>query len=49
LTEFIRDFKTTKMHSLAEIINFNIEHPELCLPPSMQPNIKLILHAANLT
>jgi hypothetical protein len=22
------------MHSLAEIINFNIEHPELCLPPS---------------
>ncbi|KAH3904255.1 hypothetical protein HBI56_176640 [Parastagonospora nodorum] len=34
LTEFIRDFKTTKMHSLAEIINFNLEHPELCLPPS---------------
>lgn len=33
LTEFIRDFKTTKMHSLAEIINFNLEHPELCLPP----------------
>jgi hypothetical protein len=23
------------MHSLAEIINFNLEHPELCLPPSM--------------
>ncbi|KAF1917341.1 amidase signature domain-containing protein [Ampelomyces quisqualis] len=34
LTEFIRDFKTTKMHSLAEIINFNLEHPELCLPPT---------------
>jgi hypothetical protein len=25
------------MHSLAEIINFNLEHPELCLPPSMMP------------
>lgn len=34
LQEFIRDYKTTKMHSLAEIINFNLEHPELCLPPS---------------
>ncbi|KAH7558848.1 amidase signature domain-containing protein [Bipolaris maydis] len=34
LSEFIRDFKVTKMHSLAEIINFNLEHPELCLPPT---------------
>lgn len=25
------------MHSLAEIINFNLEHPELALPPS-SPN-----------
>jgi len=27
------------MHSLAEIINFNLDHPELCLPPStsLQP------------
>ncbi|KAF2002411.1 amidase signature enzyme [Amniculicola lignicola CBS 123094] len=33
LTEFIRQFKITKVHSLAEIINFNLEHPELCLPP----------------
>ncbi|KAL6150262.1 hypothetical protein ACJQWK_00144 [Exserohilum turcicum] len=34
LLEFIRDFKVTKIHSLAEIINFNLEHPELCLPPT---------------
>ncbi|KAF2742870.1 amidase signature enzyme [Sporormia fimetaria CBS 119925] len=34
LAEFIREFKITKVHSLAEIINFNLEHPELCLPPS---------------
>ncbi|KAF2277986.1 amidase signature enzyme [Westerdykella ornata] len=34
LAEFIRQFKVTKVHSLAEIINFNLEHPELCLPPS---------------
>ncbi|KAF2638485.1 amidase signature enzyme [Massarina eburnea CBS 473.64] len=34
LTEFIRQFKTTKVHSLAEIINFNLEHPELTLPPT---------------
>ena len=33
LTEFIREFRETKVHSLAEIINFNLEHPELCLPP----------------
>lgn len=35
LNEFIRGFKESKVHSLAEIINFNIEHPELCLPPCM--------------
>lgn len=34
LSEFVRDFKAPKIHSLAEIINFNLEHPELCLPPS---------------
>ncbi|KAF2734772.1 amidase signature enzyme [Polyplosphaeria fusca] len=34
LGDFIRQFKTTKVHSLAEIINFNLEHPELTLPPS---------------
>ncbi|KAL7776255.1 hypothetical protein CFE70_006671 [Pyrenophora teres f. teres 0-1] len=34
LAEFIRDFRVTKMHSLAEIINFNLDHPELCLPPT---------------
>ncbi|KAF2477601.1 amidase signature enzyme [Lindgomyces ingoldianus] len=34
LGEFIRQFKITKVHSLAEIINFNLEHPELTLPPS---------------
>ncbi|ORY10754.1 amidase signature domain-containing protein [Clohesyomyces aquaticus] len=34
LSEFIRQFKITKVHSLAEIINFNLEHPELTLPPS---------------
>ncbi|KAF2448138.1 amidase signature enzyme [Karstenula rhodostoma CBS 690.94] len=34
LAEFIRQFKTTKVHSLAEIINFNTEHPELTLPPT---------------
>ncbi|KAF2677883.1 amidase signature enzyme [Lentithecium fluviatile CBS 122367] len=34
LAEFIRQFKITKVHSLAEIINFNLEHPELTLPPS---------------
>ncbi|KAF2015272.1 amidase signature enzyme [Aaosphaeria arxii CBS 175.79] len=34
LSEFIRDFEVTKVHSLAEIINFNLEHPELTLPPS---------------
>lgn len=34
LADFIRQFKITKVHSLAEIINFNLEHPELCLPPS---------------
>jgi len=33
LNEFIRGFKDSKVHSLAEIINFNLEHPELCLPP----------------
>jgi len=43
LTEFIRDFKTTKMHSLAEIINFNLEHPELCLPP------RQYAHSSNLS
>ncbi|KAF2714645.1 amidase signature enzyme [Pleomassaria siparia CBS 279.74] len=34
LSEFIRQFKSTKVHSLAEIINFNLEHRELTLPPS---------------
>ncbi|CAG5179210.1 uncharacterized protein ALTATR162_LOCUS9088 [Alternaria atra] len=34
LAEFIRDFRITKIHSLAEIINFNLDHPELCLPPT---------------
>ncbi|KAF2106938.1 amidase signature domain-containing protein [Lophiotrema nucula] len=34
LTDFIRQFKITKVHSLAEIINFNLEHPELTLPPT---------------
>ncbi|PVI04609.1 amidase signature enzyme [Periconia macrospinosa] len=34
LGEFIRQFKITKVHSLAEIINFNLEHPELTLPPN---------------
>ncbi|PSN74128.1 amidase signature enzyme [Corynespora cassiicola Philippines] len=34
LADFIRQFKITKVHSLAEIINFNLEHPELTLPPS---------------
>lgn len=34
LTEFIRQLQTTKVHSLAEIINFNTEHPELTLPPA---------------
>lgn len=32
LADFIRQFKATKVHSLAEIINFNAEHPELTLP-----------------
>jgi amidase len=34
LTQFLRNFTHTKVHSLAEIINFNLEHPELTLPPS---------------
>lgn len=34
LNEFVRQFKSTKVHSLAEIINFNLEHPELTLPPT---------------
>ena len=34
LSEFIKQFKATKVHSLAEIINFNLEHPELTLPPT---------------
>ncbi|KAF2191499.1 amidase signature enzyme [Zopfia rhizophila CBS 207.26] len=34
LAQFIHEFKITKVHSLAEIINFNLEHPELTLPPS---------------
>lgn len=33
----MKGFKSTKVHSLAEIINFNLEHPELALPPS-SPN-----------
>lgn len=37
LAEFIRHFDQTNVHSLAEIINFNLEHPELTLPPS-SPN-----------
>ncbi|KAF2498073.1 amidase signature enzyme [Lophium mytilinum] len=37
LNSFIKDFKSTKVHSLAEIINLNLEHPELCLPPK-SPN-----------
>ncbi|CBX97363.1 hypothetical protein IAQ61_007216 [Plenodomus lingam] len=47
LTEFIRDFKSTKVHSLAEIINFNLEHPELCLPPTCpdQTDLMAALHS----
>jgi hypothetical protein len=37
LVDFIGQFRETKVHSLAEIINFNLEHPELTLPPS-SPN-----------
>lgn len=37
LNDFIRSFELTKVRSLAEIINFNLEHPELTLPPS-SPN-----------
>ncbi|KAF1964182.1 amidase signature enzyme [Bimuria novae-zelandiae CBS 107.79] len=32
LAEFVRQFRWTKVHSLAEIINFNKEHEELTLP-----------------
>jgi hypothetical protein len=35
LAEFIRHFDQTNVHSLAEIINFNLEHPELTLPPCL--------------
>jgi amidase len=43
LSEFIRQFKITKVHSLAEIINFNLEHPELTLPPcTPSPTIHLL-------
>ncbi|KAF2763447.1 amidase signature enzyme [Pseudovirgaria hyperparasitica] len=44
LNDFLASFTTTKVHSLAEIINFNLEHPELTLPPS-SPN-QDDLHAA---
>lgn len=44
LSEFIRSFKSTKVHSLAEIINFNLEHPELCLPPTC-PNQNDLMNA----
>jgi len=43
LAEFIRQFKITKVHSLAEIINFNLEHPELTLPPC-KPYIHPSIH-----
>lgn len=43
LADFISRMSETKVHSLAEIINFNLERPELTLPPS-SPNQK-DLHA----
>ncbi|KAF2201136.1 amidase signature enzyme [Delitschia confertaspora ATCC 74209] len=44
LGDFIKQFKSTKVHSLAEIINFNLEHPELCLPPTC-PNQNDLMNA----
>lgn len=46
LAEFIRQFKITKVHSLAEIINFNKEHPELTLPPCTPAPVYLLPNPA---